>query len=275
MSRKSINQKNHWWESYIIRYALGAIIGSICVYFLLNNIYITIDDKCGQHNTISSCENNIERCIKLLNVALLNGNLNDNDLGIPQYILLLIYGLCFSYVASAPGLVFHVMRYKICKKYLKLFGNKSNKTTIYSIKILIFLLIFLSSVGYSYFFYFDTWFFIISILIFGWLFVVQAHYLINTPIYLIQFYHDLKKARDGNIIDKESYQHLREHGNAFLIIIFEAFLTAFLYDLYLIFCNYRYLLMALIVWILPAAFVYLIAYTLEFQMVYNYQNKNH
>lgn len=56
----------------------------------------------------------------------------------------------------------------------------------------------------------------------------------------------------------ESYKHMREHGNAFLIFIFELLLTCILYN-----TEPRYLLVVVAIWVLPAGLVYFCGQWLE------------
>ena len=30
-----MNNSNRWWELYIVRYAIGTVVGAMCVYFIL------------------------------------------------------------------------------------------------------------------------------------------------------------------------------------------------------------------------------------------------
>jgi hypothetical protein len=57
----------------------------------------------------------------------------------------------------------------------------------------------------------------------------------------------------------ESYRHLREHGNAFLIILMEVILAAALYAAN---TTVRFFLLV-IIWIVPAAFIWTIGTWLE------------
>jgi len=61
----------------------------------------------------------------------------------------------------------------------------------------------------------------------------------------------------------ESYRHLREHGNALLIILMEVILAAALYEAD---TTVRFITVAMI-WILPAAFSWFLGTWLEFELV--------
>lgn len=80
------------------------------------------------------------------------------------------------------------------------------------------------------------------------------------------FYHELagQRARGGNEDSVreyvESYRHLREHGNAFLIIMMEVVLAASLYAA----DSILRVIGVMVVWILPATFAWFLGTWLEF-----------
>lgn len=78
-----------------------------------------------------------------------------------------------------------------------------------------------------------------------------------------EYYEKLSKARASDKADrqeyKESYRHLREHGNAFFILVFEGVLGVVLVGL----PNAAFALICLLIWIVPSAFVWLHGTLLE------------
>jgi hypothetical protein len=190
-----------WWEFYFVRYALGTVFGVLIVRFLAG------------HG---------------LNIPFPDGAVTEiaNPEGMP---LLLAYGLAYCYLASAPILLFHAARFGMQRKGVPW------RTILFALLSTAAMLIWLYKVpnlqAASERFVLAagvTLVFVIFIL----LSQLWAIYLGTTRAReMWAFYVRLDKNRrikaNKELVD--SYRHLREHGNAFSVVMLEMLLGAALY----------------------------------------------
>jgi hypothetical protein len=257
-----------WWESYLVRYAIGTVVGALCVYALLNAIGGGVMAKAlmmapvtDQHLGVlaSACKDaNANACVAQLQLY--------QDLygfNLPQLFLLGIYGAAYCYVASAPGLVIHAVRRQLVSGV----DMPPGKCWFATIK---FALIFLAAAG------------LISL---GGLFCAGAGFsvwvvLITTGIMivwqlvllwneqrdgdaLLMFYEQLHRARRNPQIALDSYRHLREHGNAFFIVVLELMFFAVAMSMLQVFGQNPYWPVWLVLWVAPGAMVYFLGHRVE------------
>jgi len=243
------NQESHssgrWWEFYVVRYGMGSVVGAVIFFFLCNT------------NPV----------LRTMLFGAEAGKIDGTLLG-----LLAGYGLAYCYIASAPILVLHV-----CRFLLQMGGGTAQ---VRRISILM-----LPPLLASVIFYFTRSIEGIILNFYALIFLLSA--LILWPQYLaigialfktkelLKFYQKLANKRElakGGIVD--SYKHMREHGNSFSIVLLEIILAMILYvagnfeasssgemtsnEAYII----PYVLI-IIVWIVPAAFVWLIGTLFE------------
>lgn len=184
----------------------------------------------------------------------------DNKLEYYHFIFLALYGLTFSYIASAPILVFHASRFSF--KYSDGKGLPITKwfacALIMMTAFLIFAYIFSSYIIFSYLKILII-VLILAILIPQWVLILNAMIKINKNF---DFYSQLSSRRVTEKRDIiESYKHLREHGNSFSILFYEIVLGSLMviigHD------NINYALVFIFLWILPAVFVWFIGTGLE------------
>jgi hypothetical protein len=94
---KSNESSLRWWEFYVVRYAMGTVVGGIVFYLLcratphLNLLLFETIPVAGQVSNTQS--------------------LPSLQLDAARLTLLAAYGLVFCYVSSAPILVFHAGRF--------------------------------------------------------------------------------------------------------------------------------------------------------------------
>ena len=263
-------QDSRWWEGYIIRYAVGTVVGGMCVYFILHTLgadakalWLMQPDITQLHldALIDICKNtNSEACLVQAQLA--------QDLygfNFPQLALLGAYGLAFNYIASAPVLVFHAVRQIFFSPASAIINNNFDCLLVRA-----FLpgFLFVPIILYNMFFYRSYW-------LFSFLFFLCCFYLVLQFIFIckeytasnkiISFYSELHKARQSNLIDTNSYKHLREHGNAFMLVIHNVLLLCFVFTIVKLFGE-KYILLSL-VWALPAACVYFVGHKIESEMV--------
>lgn len=303
----SSSSSGRWWEFYAIRYGVGGVLGGAIVFLLLKN-----------NDSLKS---------------LLFG-LGGETINWPQFALFLSFGFAYSYIASAPILVFHVSRFALETKAARLSSSIAKWIMIPSIYFAFVSL--LLSDGFVYAGLLDL---LSASLICGGIFallklgrfhanvmrgsnwsvaiewvayivicvvliifalspmnddrtmnfliillaalVVWPQYIligmtVNHSRSLFRYYNRLSYKRSrckGDFV--ESYRHLREHGNAFFILLTEIILGAILFHsgqipgahaeaaqsqsmIYVI---------VIVFWIAPAVSVWIIGTHLERQFV--------
>lgn len=271
-------QDSRWWEGYIIRYAVGTVVGGMCVYFILHTLgadakalWLMQPDITQLHldALIDICKNtNSEACLVQAQLA--------QDLygfNFPQLALLGVYGLAFNYIASAPVLVFHAVRSSFTGDKLCLICDGS----VFCLMLLV--------CG------FISGFFILTKFNGGMLFLfiyvaLQLSMIIcrcsSSKSFI--FYKNLHSARQWGAIDVTSYKHLREHGNAFLIVLHNLFFMYVVISLSELFKIMSWqgnligfevdkIVFLSVLWIFPASLVYFIGHGIESDMVSDYKNK--
>lgn len=109
-----LNNTSRWWDVYIVRYALGTVVGAMCVYFILHTLGSEAKALWLMQPNITElniwdlgtiCSENPSACLVQAQITQDLYSFN-----IVQFILLGIYGLAFTYFASGPVLVWHAVR---------------------------------------------------------------------------------------------------------------------------------------------------------------------
>jgi len=231
----SQSSDSRWWEFYFVRYAMGTVIGAILLYLLKDSFA------------------DLDTAIK---------NFSGTE-------LLLVYaalGLAYCYIASTPLLVIHACRYnRICiSRNIGFF-------------VLVFLLLTTVPIILVASYFIETSF------AFGLLIIIELVLLLCQIWLLHQLFSDeFNQLRDfyinldvkRSLLSKElrnSYKHLREHGNSIAIVVLEIDLAAIVYAHGVIAehfgINSLWIMLATFgLWIAPAAFVYLVGHELEYQL---------
>jgi hypothetical protein len=243
----STQSDNHWWEFYGIRYAQGAVVGALIVYFLFS-------------------QNDVLK-------PLLFIPSESKDLGMAHLTLYAIYGLAYCYIASAPILILHAGRGLLYKSKT---NQNPNKGAFWRRLCLIFLPLIISalfvyinnSVGNV-----NTFSDVTSIYIYSLLITFEVVILIEIFFTAwdktISYNNSIIKKRSlaKNAIYVESYQHLREHGNSFFIVLLEFFLALPIYQ-FVSQTNQKTdsitnLFLIILFWIAPAALIWFFGNKLE------------
>lgn len=227
----------NWWEFYFVRYFIGSIFGSLII------IALVLHPDSGVAGTMASYTDFDALKIK--------------DISAPFLLGLLFLGTAFCYVASAPILVLHALRYRFQFTW-------SNKPSL--IGWLIFIILF----GV---FYVVVWNLNSFTLLRGFM-SLAAFFIVYSQIFILlssikaknhifDFYRKLAKDRANQNTDRkefvESYRHLREHGNAFLILVCESALGMALF-----FCtSINELILTTFFWLIPTAPIWFVATYLE------------
>lgn len=260
----SVDSNYRWWESYLVRYAIGSVVGALFVYAILSAIGGDVMNKALMIPTVSkdqlnilmrACENsNANACVAHLQLY--------QDLygfNLPQLALLGIYGFGYCYVASSPGLVVHAVR-----RHLASGGNRPllRKDWLMAglaiASVLIPLVVLLCSGAVA-----AAW---VTLITAGILVLVQIALLFveyHQGNVVLQFYEQLHRTRLYPKITLDSYRHLREHGNAFFIVVLELMFFSVAMSMLKIFGHHPYWPILLILWVVPGAAVYFLGHRIE------------
>jgi hypothetical protein len=233
--------ETRWWESYLVRYLVGTITGAGIIYWL-----------------------NVNSTSPLHTILIPNMTIQ-KELSTIYLFLLGAYGFAYCYIASGPMLVIHGTR-----------GAFFDKTLKEVSKVIISAIIITCIVAFVF-----NKFLSISILASAtFVFVVALQYIMLlisltiNKIYIKDYYDKLTRQRGNkeckDVIDEyvQSYRHLREHGNAFIILILEIILGFAIYNIpKVIFTNYNYIVgVIIVIWLIPAGFVWFVGTVLERNM---------
>lgn len=226
---------SRWWENYAVRYFVGTIIGAGAV--LMFNEYSASPLKGALFPALS----------------------NFKDAGAQHLVVLGALGLAYCYIASAPMLTLHSLRGEITV------GSKKPFTWFSVIFVFLFAALFsgahvIVSVG--------LWSWQSLALAFASLVLAFQLSLLFTAATnrferIFAYYLKLCTSRSSEARQVreyvESYRHMREHGNAFFIVLLELGLA-----MTAIAVPSLALLAALVVlWVLPASAAWLIGTVLE------------
>lgn len=273
-----VQQTSQWWDGYIVRYAVGTVTGAMCVYFILHllwpeakALWLMQPNITAEH--IAALETTCK--IQSDQACIVQAQLLQDLYGFnfAQLALLGIYGLAFTYIASAPVLVMHAVRRNT-------FSNNKQKSTCSGIVGKVFLwtvLRYFLLIGCVAVFFFSSvlinqntmiTIFIYLILAFSGLYILLQIFVLyceySQVSYLLEYYKKVHKARQSKCIDINSYKHLREHGNAFLLVIHNIIFLAVIFSIAHTFGSEWVLLIVL--WIFPASGVYLLGHKIEAAM---------
>jgi hypothetical protein len=240
---------SRWWEFYAVRYGMGSVVGALIFFFLCNT------------NPV----------LKPLLFGAETGKIDGTLL-----VLLIGYGLAYCYIASAPILVFHVGRFLLDIGKTKKASYLRNALFIFTLVGATAIFAYTRSASGSLLYFYS------SVFALAFLVMCPQYLAITFTLFsskeLLVFYQKLankRSASKGGIVD--SYKHMREHGNSFLIVLLEIVLAVILFtagnfeafstgavsaskEIYVL----PYIGIIL-VWILPAALVWLVGTLLERQ----------
>lgn len=241
-----MNNKNdsNWWEFYGIRYAQGTVIGAMIVYFLFS------------------------RNASLKSILFLPTD--PKDFGMSHLVLLAIYGLTYCYIASAPILVLHAGRGLFFKS-----TTNPNPSTGTAIRLLFVLMP--PTLISGYYFYSNSIAKIdgaLALFVYTTILALQFVTLLNvlycrwaeTIAYYLAIIKKRKEYEASGYVD--SYKHIREHGNSFLIVFLQFILAIPIF----VFVSQphitdedavRHLCMIIFPWIIPAAAIWVFGNKLE------------
>lgn len=240
-SSKKQSDNWHWWDFYLVRYLLPTLVGACIIVWLIAK---------GRFSLL---------CLAKMIDQSSQPNISFAEAGI----LFLCAGFIFCYIASFPVLVFHAFR--------KFFNGSQHKVSLifYSLSALgIIIMAYMPLVSKE----IASFVAIIITSIFSLLQIVLIFSRSNKQFSYLKILSIKRSKETTDIVD--SYKHLREHGNAALIVICELFLAALCHPILfnddnssISLENFRQLGLLIGIWSLPAACIYFFGHHLEYQFV--------
>jgi hypothetical protein len=222
-----------WWEHYFVRYFVGTVVGAAAILTLFPFLFCPIE-------MTPSSALELLRKVKATDLTLLAA-----------------LGLAYCYIASAPFLTLHVARAEL-----------ASTRWFWLAPIVVFMLIFgvrqcVLSLGWWTRESFGLLF--MCVVVGGQIaLLLSAHF--NRFKRVADFYWALSEARsrDSRHVDDyvESYRHIREHGNAYSIIILELGFALSLAS------APGWWLELLGLWLLPGAYCWVIGTVLESRLAH-------
>lgn len=207
---------SRWWETYLVRYVTGSVVGAVIVYVLLKNIGIDL-------------------------IA------NWSEIQSTNMVVLGVLGFAYCYLASAPITLLHAVRavyvgfgiFNLEKaedetENAKLLTRLRRINWKYFGSLLLTILLF-SGLGLATYPSMWTIFAAVGMTLFLFYALPLRMLLLTLSTEEWQrWYFRLAKCRAEDARERkeivESYRHLREHGNAFLIVIMEILLGVILFS---------------------------------------------
>jgi hypothetical protein len=252
--------KNRWWDYYYVRYFVGAIVGAVILVVAIRtnrNIWPQLHEWLG-HELLRGAFN-----LKIIDESTVSA--------IETLAALGTVGLAYCYLASAPVLLLHSSRERMGR----------HPQTYDRVRRVIVILTVVVSLLMSFALFFPEsaqtleshcWQFIpaVSVMPYLGIFALQIYLLLpKRTLETGRYYLTLAKMRSRAMTpDKgvragsefiESYRHLREHGNALLIILLEGILALALSEAPSLTC----FALMIAAWILPATFAWFLGTYLE------------
>ena len=235
-----MKQNNHWWESYFVRYLAGNIFSVIVIFYLFLNYGDKIGDRfCNtdlsqqyQICKLQKTDDNLTISKKIFSLFfqsstttytenILSNTKQTTEITLVNIILIGIFGFLYMYISSIPIYLMHIFRFGCSHQGLK--KSASIRDAITDKKSCCKNCLFIFGCSHQS--------------------LRKSYYKNNfSPTYI------------------ESYQHLREHGNAFGIIIMQI-----LFAVYLICSNFS--IWAIALWIMFGFIGWFYGIYLEFKMI--------
>lgn len=231
--------ENKWWEYYAVRYFVGTVVGAVIIAFLNAEPGSPFEGR----------------------LTILGDSKETTFLGLS---LVAALGFAFCYVASAPVLTLHATRAHLRRSSINTtkykFGFALGLAVLATVSLLWQFLPPIAAVS--------------SGLVVGTQFGLVLLAVLNKFSIIDEFYRTLATVRANGMPKKDdpptpgaeyvtSYRHLREHGNAFMIVLLEGLLAYTLLHSPSRDCAS----LVLLLWLLPAASAWLIGTVLESRLV--------
>jgi hypothetical protein len=231
--------ESKWWEYYTVRYFVGTVIGAVLVVFINSEPGSPFEAR----------------------VTVLEASKETSFLGVG---LVAALGFAFCYIASAPVLTLHAARAHL--------RHAAIKAAPFKFALVLATSSVLAIIGIGRILPFNVA--VIAGLIVGLQVGLILLVVITRFAVVEKFYRQLAAARANAAREKSqpqtpgleyitSYRHLREHGNAFMIVLLEGVLAYILVNS----ATQRCAVFVLALWLLPAATAWLFGTVLESRLV--------
>jgi hypothetical protein len=245
-----------WWEFYALRYALGSVMGI----FILLYIFIQTD---------------IATKFGLNRLAFLIPK-DPKDLSFVHLVILGVCGLAYCYLSSAPMLVFHALRVIVFRE-LNTQSSFWPKWGVYTFVFSLVITLFVVIIGYI----FDDMyklnfnkiieiilFIVLSTVSFSFTTMLSCWSFTEEPSLLItDFYEKLAEKRQKKLDYVESYRHLREHANAFALVLCEILFCLLFVTGLKISGSVNFVPFLVILWLLAPSLIWVKANELENELI--------
>lgn len=240
--QESTSTDSRWWEFYFVRYAMGTVIGALLLYLLQKDAFPELSGALHLGST--------------------------SEFSYQHLLIFAALGLTYCYIASTPLLVIHACR---CVR------EPITKSIRFSVLFLL-LLTTIPVIAVGTYFISPGYALVFLIIIELVLLLCQVsllHRLFSDEFkQLTRFYKNLDYRRSLLSSDlRDSYKHLREHGNSIVIVVLEIDLAAMLYvhsEIAKTFGVNSLWVMVLTfsLWVSPAAFIYVVGHELEHHLTH-------
>lgn len=240
-----------WWEFYALRYALGTVMGVFILLYLF--IHTDIATRFG-----------LEKLAFLIPK-------DPKDLSFTHLVILGVCGLAYCYLSSAPMLVFHALR-------ANMFKSSSHQSSFWIGLVLVLVTSVISLAITAFLVYIGStsldnlkwrqiiYFFILSTFSFSFTTTLSIWGIINSNFLIVNFYKKLAEKRQKKLDYVESYRHLREHANAFALVLCEIIFCLLFVTGLKISGSVNFVPLLVILWLLGPALIWLVANALESEL---------
>jgi hypothetical protein len=229
-----------WWEYYLVRYFVGSVVGAAVVLFVAAHL---AEQSSGL----------IKNFIASLILSASGGSTK-------SFIVIGAAGVAYCYIASSPMMILHTTRAQLVNAKTQTFTRSFY--WLLTVALAVFGLIGVVSLLYRT----PHTGLLVAALIYVAIVGCQASLIIMAHLDKFasgkNFYLDLGKARSTDHSRSEyveTYRHLREHSNAYAILVLELLLAFILTNARTMEC----LAAIIVVWLLPAVYCWFIATLLE------------
>jgi hypothetical protein len=241
MSEKQINNER-WWDFYLIRYLMGTVLGAIIFYLVL------FEYRANELILGNGYEDILNTILSLKSWY--------------SMVFLLVGGMIFSYFSSSPVLILHTLRLVM---YKPSFAKRKITLSLWKITFLIIMTSIIVCISKM---LFDIHF---GLMIVGFILLIPFLSLIyfwasdstlidNEEQFKLQnLAFNLSKKRNDKNEYVQTYKHLREHGNAFFIVVLEIILGLSLFQAK----QPVDVIVILSVWVVPPVLIWFFANYLE------------